>query len=473
MVGDDARIEVVHVDDEVDFARLTARYLEREYEQISVQTATTGPEALSLVTERTDCVVSDYELVEMTGLELFENVQARQPELPFILFTDTGNEEVASRAISAGVTDYLIKGTVAEQYALLARKIVTSVDRQRAKREAERTNQQLAELANQTDDVLWMFSPDWSELTFVNAAYEDVFGQPTDRAAVDASAFLSTVHSDDRDRVALAMERVSGSENVDIEYRIDTSTSGETWVSSSAKPVIENGEVRCIVGFTRDITQRKQWEQKLQRKNEQLERFASVVAHDLRNPLSVADGFLDFAREVEDSDDLRRVAAALDRMEQIITSLLTLARSGELVDDHEPVSVAEVAETSRELVSHSDASLIVKGDMTVLGDRVRIAQVFENLFRNTIDHAGPEVMITVGILPDTRGFYIEDNGSGISEADREVVFERGHTTTQTGTGFGLAIVKKIVDAHGWDIRVTEQAEGGARFDICGVKVASD
>lgn len=345
-MGDEVGISVVHIDDEPDFSRLTARHLERNHEQISVQTATTGPEGLSLVTAGTDCVISDYDIGGMTGLEVFKQVRTQHPELPFILFTDTGNEEVASRAITAGVTDYLIKGIVAEQHELLAQKIITSVERRRAQPKADRTHRQLTELAEQTDGVLWIFSPDWSELTFVNDAYEDVFDQSIDRAIEDASAFLSVVHPGDHDRVTLAMERVSNGEQVDIEYRLDTPADGEKWVSSSAKPIIEDGEVTWVVGFTRDITQRKQWEQQLQAKNEQLERFASVVAHDLRNPWNVADGFLNLARESDDSDDLRRVADALDRMEQIITDLLALAKAGIQVDEYEPVVISSIAADS-------------------------------------------------------------------------------------------------------------------------------
>lgn len=469
MAEDEAAIRVVHIDDEPDFARLTARHLEREHERISVQTATTGSEGLSLVTADTDCVISDYDIGETTGLTLFEEVREQHPDIPFILFTDTGNERIASRAISAGVTDYLIKGVVSEQYSLLARKIITSVERRRAEQQAERTHRQLAEIADQTDDVLWMFSADWSELTFINAAYEDVFDQPTDRAIEDPSAFLSAVHPQDRDKVTLAMDRVSNGDAVDLEYRLDTDQNGAQWVSSSAKPVFEDGEVVRVVGFTRDITQRKQSEQQLKAKNEQLERFASVVAHDLRNPWNVADGFLRLARESQDSDDLRRVADALDRMERIITDLLALAKAGAQIDHKEPVSVAEVAESSWDLISHPEGSLTVAGDTTVIGDPTRIAQLFENLFRNSVEHAGPAVTIVVGSLAEMPGFYIEDDGPGIPESDREAVFDRGHTTTRTGTGFGLAIVEDIVTAHNWTLTLTESADGGARFEISGVE----
>jgi signal transduction histidine kinase len=80
------------------------------------------------------------------------------------------------------------------------------------------------------------------------------------------------------------------------------------------------------------------------------------------------------------------------------------------------------------------------------------------------------VTVTVGDLD--RGFYIEDDGPGIPETDREKVFEAGHTTSADGTGFGLSIVKEIVEAHDWEIRITDGTDGGARFEVTGVEIAT-
>ena len=74
--------------------------------------------------------------------------------------------------------------------------------------------------------------------------------------------------------------------------------------------------------------------------------------------------------------------------------------------------------------------------------------------------------VTVGDLPD--GFYIEDDGPGIPQADREEVFAAGYSTASAGTGFGLSIVNRVAQAHGWDVRVTDGSDGGARFEITGV-----
>ncbi|WP_311171309.1 sensor histidine kinase [Halobellus ordinarius] len=201
-------------------------------------------------------------------------------------------------------------------------------------------------------------------------------------------------------------------------------------------------------------------------KNEQLDQFLSVVSHDLRNPLNVAEGRLELAAEECDSEHLEPIDRSLDRMDTLIDDLLTLARQGEEIEEIEPVDLATVSERCWDNVATADASLVVDADRTIEADRSRLQQLLENLFRNAIEHGGDDVRITVGELAD--GFYVADDGPGISQDKRGDVFESGYTTASDGTGFGLAIVAEIVGAHGWEVDVTESDEGGARFEITGV-----
>jgi len=207
----------------------------------------------------------------------------------------------------------------------------------------------------------------------------------------------------------------------------------------------------------------------LERQNERLEEFASVVSHDLRNPLQVADLRLELAREECDSDHLGDVADALDRSQALVDDLLTLAREGEPVGETEPVDLGEVAEICWHTTAAPDATFRVETDRTVLADRSRLRQLFENLYRNAVEHAGDDVTITVGATDE--GFYVEDDGPGIPAEERESVFEGGYSTTADGTGFGLRIVEQVATAHGWEVRVTDGTGGGARFEVSGVDVA--
>ena len=217
-----------------------------------------------------------------------------------------------------------------------------------------------------------------------------------------------------------------------------------------------------------DITDRERDRRELKRQNERLDRFASVVSHDLRNPLQVLRGALDGARQTGDPEHFERGEQALDRMETLIEDVLSLARQGQPIDETEPVALAALAEECWDVVETGEAELVVDDDLQFMADLDRLRQLLENLVRNAIEHGGADVTVRIGPLPDRAGFYVEDDGPGISEAERSDVFESGYSTAEGGTGFGLAIVSEIVDAHGWTITVTDGDEGGARFEITGV-----
>ncbi|MCU4972791.1 PAS domain S-box protein [Halobacteria archaeon AArc-m2/3/4] len=257
----------------------------------------------------------------------------------------------------------------------------------------------------------------------------------------------------------------------------ETSDGDQIPVEISSSLIHYRGET-AVLSVARDISNRKEREQELQRQKDRLDEFASVVSHDLRNPLTVATGRLELAREDCDSEHLADLEWALDRMDELIDDLLTLARKGEQVSEFEPVALEELAADCWQHVETPRATLEIEAetDRTILADRSRLQQLVENLFRNAVEHGGDDVTVTVGSLEDDAGFYVEDDGVGIPPTDREVVFETGHSSsssssgTGAGTGFGLRIVEQVVDAHDWAISVTDGAEGGARFEITGVEM---
>lgn len=226
-----------------------------------------------------------------------------------------------------------------------------------------------------------------------------------------------------------------------------------------------------------DITERK----RLKREKDRLEAFTDIVSHDLRNPLTVATGRLELARAERDSDQLDAVATALDRIGTLVDDLLVLARGDKPPEATDRVDLASAAETYWENVETGAATLAIESGLTIEADRSRLGQLLENLFRNamehgstgsrtesddSVEHGDGAVTVAVGELDDCAGFYVEDDGSGIPETDREMVFESGHTTG-SGAGLGLAIVEEIATAHGWRVSVIESETGGARFEITG------
>ncbi len=208
--------------------------------------------------------------------------------------------------------------------------------------------------------------------------------------------------------------------------------------------------------------------QQLQRERDRLDRFASILSHDLRNPLSVARGHLELVEC--DSDRLDDIARAHARMETLIDEMLTLAREGERVDSPEAVALADAVEECLRTVETDGVTVDTATTQTLRADPNRLKQLLENLLRNAVQHGGDDVTVTVDDLDG--GFYVADDGPGIPRADREDVFAVGYSTADEGTGFGLNIVREICDAHGWTVAVTESEAGGARIEVTGVTAAA-
>ena len=701
-----AQIRVLHVDDDPDVADLAATFLAREADVITAETTTSADEALERIrTGTVDCVVSDYEMPGMDGIELLEAVREAHPELPFILFTGRGSEAVASDAISTGVTDYLQKGSGTEQYELLANRIQNAVERTRA----EQAQKRQLKAIETTREGISILDPE-GEFIYVNEVYADLYGYdpeemvgehwaliypddeadavrteilplvkeegywrgettglradgatfPEDHAIslTDRGDLVCTVRdfSDRRERqaelqlknrlldeapigitiaesggednplvyindhfeeltgydpgaaigedcrflqgdttreepVAAIREAIDNGESVTVELRNNRADGTEFWNRVTIAPLVDSeGTVQNYVGFQEDVTERREREQEratlehgiehlgvgvasydetgeiqyaneqyadllgttraeltgshicdvnpeldrdhfggywdsydlgetrvhetvherfdtgervptkttttqvriddtpyhigiisditeakanerqLHREIDRLDKFAGIVSHDLRNPLNVAQGHLGLVESECDSDHIDPVRDSLVRMNEIITDTLTLARQGRIVDETEPVSIRNAAEESWRNTETGGADLSVVDDRSIHADPHRLQSVFENLFRNSIEHAG-DVGVRVGAVGDA-GFYVEDDGPGIPEADRESVFKAGYSTTNESSGFGLTIVQDIAAAHGWEVVATDAEGGGARFEFTGVDIGA-
>lgn len=212
-------------------------------------------------------------------------------------------------------------------------------------------------------------------------------------------------------------------------------------------------------------------EEELRRQNKRLDEFASFVSHDLRNPVTVASGYLELAQADCNCEHLDELGEAIHRIDELIEETLDAARHGQTVTDPEPVDLVGLVwqcwhTIDSEDLTHSareDARLRVTDEITVRGDPHRLQTLFENLLRNAFEHAGSDVTIRVGPLDD--GFFFEDDGSGLPDDAHDAIFEKGYSTSDVGTGFGLAIVRDIVEAHGWTIVPTTGPSDGARFEI--------
>ncbi|WP_436344294.1 ATP-binding protein [Natronorubrum sp. FCH18a] len=494
----------------------TATRLECEDDRFVVETASSASEGLDRLADAAiDCIVSAYETPGMDGIGFLDAVRAAYADLPFVLFTENGSEAVASAAISAGVTDYLQRTEGREQYATLATRIVAAVDGRDTGRERRQsalkalhdvattlqTEETVADVCERTvtaaADILEFYmcsvmvrEDEWLVPYAVSAGAKPGGSRPM---RIDQGLAGKTFQRGESYVVDEVVDD-DGTDPAKVSYRSAISVPiGDRGVfqAVSTEPNTFDAQdvefAELLVSHTASVIEQLEREDVLRRQNDRLDAFASIVTHDLRNPLNVAEGRLELACEETDSEHLEDVATALERMETLIDDVLALSRQGDAVSDPEPVPLSELAETCWETVATAEATLVTDTTRTIRADRSRLRQLLENLFRNCVEHGstnsrprvddcvehGDDVTVTVGALENATGFYVEDDGRGIPEAERETVFESGYSTGETGTGLGLAIVNDIVDAHGWDRAVTEGTAGGARFEITGVEFADD
>ena len=203
------------------------------------------------------------------------------------------------------------------------------------------------------------------------------------------------------------------------------------------------------------------------------ERVASILSHDLRNPLDVAKAHREAAAETGGDEHFEQIAQAHNRMERIIQDVLTLARGESAISPTETVDVGTIASQAWGMVDTRHAGLTVEdGTPELTADRGRLERLFENLFRNSVEHGhdghgrgrdDAELTVTVGPLDG--GFYVADDGAGLPTVSDEELFTVGFSSTDGGKGLGLAIVDRIASAHGLEVTAGESQPGGARFEF--------
>ncbi len=357
-------------------------------------------------------------------------------------------------------------------------------------KQALRQQQQLVENAlHALDDVFYVFDTS-GRLVQWNQELNDVFGLTDDElAGMSPTEFFVEA---DQPAVFEAVERTFEAGEAVVEARAPTADGTVVVFELTGRRLTdEDGDVIGLCGIGRDVTEQRTHERKLARQNAQLEQFARVVSHDVRNPLGVAKGYLELEREGHDSSNLSKVATALDRIDHIVDDVLLASRQGGVAESTAAVSLETVARRAWESVETDGAIFRTRTRAVVEADPDRLQRLLENLFRNSVEHgslgsrtvsddsvehgstsdqtpADESIHITIGDLDD--GFYVEDDGCGIALDDRERAYDAGYTTSTTGTGFGLAIVRELAAAHGWQTSIVDGSDGGARLEFGNVTI---
>ena len=344
---------------------------------------------------------------------------------------------------------------------LLMSYVSQTISRIRFEQSVRESEERYRTLVEQSHDAVLTIRDETVE--FANQRATELFGY--DRNKLESMSVWDLVYPEDRERLRRSGNdlRQGLRESMTFDARI-TRSDGDVRYCEFSVTRIEYQDDLVAMATARDVTDRRAYERRLERQNERLDEFASVVSHDLRNPLNVAEGRIRLADRTGTLSHLDDATDALDRMDAVIDDVLTWARQGKTVDDPSPVDIVSVAERAWETVDTRDASLSLPAtdELVIVADERRLRRLLENLFRNAVEHGGDAVTMSVGAIEN--GFFVEDDGVGIPAPDREDVFDRGFTNAESGTGFGLAIVRDIVDAHDWSIDIAE-TETGARFEI--------
>ena len=317
------------------------------------------------------------------------------------------------------------------------------------------------------------------------ASFAKQFGVDPDaaREGVSLDQFISSIHEADREHVrAKVKAAVESCGEYEAEYRVWNADGGLRWV-------VARGHVECdsdgnpitFPGALTDITDRKEYQCRLEESNERLEQFAHAASHDLQEPLRMVSSYLQLIeRRYSDSFDeeghefLEFAVNGADRMREMIDGLLTYSRVETRGDPFEPVDLGVVVEDVLDdlqfKIEDCSAEITVGALSRVEADASQLRQLFQNLLDNAIQYSGddpPRVHISAEQSGSNWIISVHDDGIGMDpdETDRIFrVFQRLHTREEyPGTGIGLALCERIVERHNGEIWVESARGEGSTF----------
>jgi signal transduction histidine kinase len=453
-------------------------------------------------------VVTDYQLVWTTGLDILRRVKEYCPNCPVIMFTGTGNEEIAVEAMKAGLDDYILKRP--NRYPYLATVVQVALERAETRRRAELLEIRLQRLLDRL--TLGVFRTNAAgELLESNAAFLQLLGVDS---LEQAQALLQPLNLPEK--IAELSQTAPPYQQIEWEIQLQQADETRMWVLLNATLSYIDGE-RVLDGLVENITVRKNAEIVLQRLSEELEtrvqertaqlettnrelsvvnqrlevanrdleEFASTVSHDLQSPLRVIQGFSqiilnEYANDISASvrDYVERILRGADRGRLLIQDLLNYGRLGRNELSLQGVNldfvIAESLNQLEEFAQQTQAQIQIEQPLGVVQGEYRIlVQVLTNLLSNAMKFMPPDRQPQIRVWSEERNgqnrLWVEDNGIGIAADKLDCIFdifERLYTDeTYPGTGVGLAIVRKGIERMNGRVGVESQPGQGSQFWI--------
>ncbi len=471
-----ANERVLVVDDSRVYRDLVVNHVlePNDYEPL---TASDGASALQVALQNSlDLIVLDMQMPKLTGFQVLEALRNADCDVPVILMTLHGSEDMAVRAFRLGVKDYVIKPFEVDEMLAAIERALTEV---RLRRERDALTQQLiqankqleaehhkleAVLANTEDVVLLVQESDANRVILANRAACEAFGiegHATGRPLADISC--DEILTDVFHRV-----KVSGKPaHAEIPLPDDRT------LNAHVTPIPGVGRVAVM----QDITHLKELDRM---KSE----FVTTVSHDLRSPLTSVKGFADLLPMAgpfneQQMDFLNKIHHGIETITDLITDLLDLGRiEAEVNLEMQPCDLRPIVEKAitdlhnHAILKNQSLQWNIAPDLPpVKGNPLRLGQVMHNLVGNAIKYTpdGGQITVTVTREDGHVAVAVQDNGLGIPPADLPYIFDKFYRvkTKETehigGSGLGLSIVKSIIEKHHGRIWVRSKHGLGSVF----------
>ena len=486
---DPAHPVILNVDDNDGARYAKTRTLQRA--GFLVLEASSGSEALSrLKSDEPDLVLLDVKLPDINGFEVCRRIKG-DPSTESILVLQTSASFIGIadkvRALDGGADSYLVEPIEPEELIANVKALLRLRRVEAALRESEGRFRQMAE---NIDDVFWIFSPRDGSLLYVSPAYELLWGRSIERLREHFEDWIEGIHADDRERVRGAFARLQGRQQYDEEYRVVQPGGEVRWIRDRGFPVRdEGGEFYRVARISQDISERKAAEQTLQESDRRKDEFLATLAHELRNPLGPIRNAVELLRRAgPDRPDVQEKARQMigrqtDHLVRLVDDLLDVSRitQGKVTLKQEAVNVTSFVASALETVKpfidsrhHHLTVTLPDHDVWVRGDAVRLCQIVGNLLHNAGKYTpeGGEISLTAEQDGDWLKIAVADNGIGISPNGITRIFdlfaqaEHAPDRAQDGLGIGLSLVKSLVELHGGQVRVSSAGVGaGSSFEV--------
>jgi len=411
---------------------------------------------------------------------LVDTIREQGDDDPFRALLDGERESVRGEA----AFDIPNRGEVIVNYRLAPLRIDGDIDgvigvardvtEQRAReRQLERAREESQELINGMNDTAWVIDSDEGFLAVNDAAVEKMGYSRAELLSMDPHD-IDVGLPDERIRSLIENMPEDGRQVFETTHR--TKDGEEIPVEISSSLVTYRGET-AILSVARDITERKQYEQQLERQRDELDVLNQVLRHDIRNDLQLVTAYADILRDHVDDAGTEHLDTVRERANHAVELTQTARETAEVTQsrdtDNEPVEMRPVLEDEIEDLRnrYPDADVSVASDLpavTVRADEM-LPSVFRNLLTNAVQHndkAVPEVTVTATEHADRVTVRVADNGPGISDAQKAVVFGEGEKGLDSpGSGLGLYLVDTLVGTYGGEVHVEDNDPTGAVFVV--------